>query len=243
MFDAVFCYCLWSQRHGVSKFIESYLLWTMPLQKYGLKPDHGFVEDYASCQMAIVPKGFFQEADEGRILFRRPSKWWFYEGGVEFDDGTRIEADVVALATGYEGKQKIKSILPEPFRSLLEFPAGVMPLYRGMIHPLIPNTAFVGYLESVSNLHSAELGCKWLSRLLGERFELPGVERMLEQTMKEMEISKRTTRFYRRHCISTYSIYHDDEICEEMGWSRWRKRSWLSEIFSPYTSRDYDKDN
>ncbi|KAI4377037.1 hypothetical protein MLD38_014731 [Melastoma candidum] len=229
-------------RRGVSKFIESYLLWTMPLDKYGLRPDHGFEEDYASCQMAILPEGFFHEANEGRIIFRRPSKWWFYEGGVEFDDGTRVEADVVALATGYDGKKKIKSILPEPFRSLLDVPAGVMPLYRGMIHPLIPNAAFVGYLESVSNLHSAELGCKWLSRLLGGRFELPGVEEMMEQTMKEVEISKRTTRFYKRHCISTYSINHDDEICEEMGWSRWRKGSWLSEVFSPYTSMDYQKD-
>ena len=100
------------------------------MEKYGLKPDHPFVEDYASCQMAIMPENFFSEADKGKIMFKRASKWWFWEKGIEFDDNSKIEADVVVLATGYDGKKKLKAIMPEPFRSLLEYPAGLMPLYR-----------------------------------------------------------------------------------------------------------------
>ena len=118
------------QRRGVSKFIESYLLWKLPLQKYGLRPDHPFEEDYASCQMAIMPDNFFSEADKGKIVFKRASKWGFSKEGIEFDDDTKLEADIVILATGYDGKKKLKSILPEPFRSLLEYPSGVMNLYR-----------------------------------------------------------------------------------------------------------------
>ncbi|KAK4756856.1 hypothetical protein SAY87_006984 [Trapa incisa] len=238
---ALLCLLLSPLRRMVSKFIESYLLWKLPLEKYGLKPEHPFVEDYASCQMAIMPEEFFPEADKGKILFKRPSKWWFWNGGVEFHDGTRLEADVVIFATGYDGKKKLKMILPEPFRSLIEFPSGMMPLYRATINPLIPNMAFVGYVESVSNLHSSELRSKWLARLLDGKFKLPSVESMIEQTAKEIEVMKRTTRFYKRSCISTYSINHDDEICEEMGWSSWRKKSWLSEAFSPYSSQDYEE--
>ncbi|KAL2514852.1 putative flavin-containing monooxygenase 1 [Forsythia ovata] len=119
-------------RQAASKIIETYLTWKHPLEKYGLKPDHPFEEDYAS-------------------------------GRVEFDGGTRLDADVVVLATGFYGKKKVKTIIPEPFLSLLEFPSGMMPLYRGTINPLIPNMAFVGYIESVSNLHIAEIRCKWLS--------------------------------------------------------------------------------
>ena len=118
------------QRRGVSKFIESYLLWKLPLLKYGLKPDHPFEEDYASCQMAIVPEGFFSEAEKGKIVFKRASKWWFWKGGLEFEDNTKLEADVVILCTGYDGKKKLKAFLPEPFQSLLEHPPGLMPLYR-----------------------------------------------------------------------------------------------------------------
>nr|POE86876.1 putative flavin-containing monooxygenase 2 [Quercus suber] len=148
-------------------------------------------------------------------------------------------ADVVVLATGYDGKKKLKAILPEPYRTLLEYPSGIMPLYRGTIHPLVPNMAFVGYLESVSNLPTSELHSIWLARLVDEKFKLPSVEKMIEQTTKEMSVSKKTTRFYKRYCISTFSINHSDEICEEMGWNSWRKKNWISEAFSPYGSQDY----
>ncbi|KAL5783610.1 hypothetical protein ACOSP7_008639 [Xanthoceras sorbifolium] len=237
------CLLLSPMRRGLSKFIESYLLWKLPLLKYGLKPDHPFEEDYASCQMAIMPENFFAEADKGKIVFKRATtKWWFWKGGIEFEDNSRLEADVVILSTGYDGKKKLKAILPDPFRSLLELPSGLMPLYRGTIHPLIPNMAFVGYIESVSNLHTSELRSIWLSRLVDNKFKLPSVEDMLEQTSKEMEIMRQSTRFFKRHCISTFSINHSDEICAEMGWNTWRKKNLLLEAFSPYGSQDYEQE-
>lgn len=113
---------------------------------------------------------------------------------------------------------------------------------RGTIHPLIPNMAFVGYIETVSNLQTAEIRCKWLARLADQKFKLPAVEKMLEQTTKEVEIMKQTTRFFKRHCISTFSINHRDEICEEMGWKSWRKNNWISEAFMPYSSQDYQEE-
>ncbi|KAJ8767377.1 hypothetical protein K2173_017421 [Erythroxylum novogranatense] len=226
-------------RRVLSKFIESYVLHKLPLQKYGLKPDHPFIEDYASCQMAIMPEKFFPEADKGKILFKKASKWWFSSEGIEFDDNTKVDADVVIMATGYDGKKKLKDILPQPFSDLLEHPSGVIPLYRGTIHPLIPNMSFVGYIESVSNLHTSELRSMWLARLLDSKFKLPSVDKMLQHVWKEIEIMKRSSRFYQRHCISTFSINHSDEICEEMGWASWRKKNLLAEAFSPYGSQDY----
>ncbi|KAF6146723.1 hypothetical protein GIB67_009009 [Kingdonia uniflora] len=239
---ALLCLSLSPMKRAISKFIESYLAWKLPLVKYGLRPDHPFEEDYASCQMAILPENFFLEADNGKILFERATKWGFWSGGIELEGKKRLEADVVVLATGFDGKKKLKSILPEPFCSLIEDSSGVMPLYRGTIHPLIPNMAFVGYIESVSNLHTAELRCKWLAGLMDKQFKLPTVENMLEQTTKELDVMKRTTRFYKRHCISTYSINHSDEICEEMGWKSWRKKHLLAEVFSPYNCQDYEEE-
>lgn len=115
----------------MSTVIESYLTWKLPLKKYGLKPEHPFEEDYASCQMAILPESFFPLADEGKICFERAlSKWWFWEGGVQFEDGRKLDADLVMLATGFQGKQKLKAIIPDPFRDQLEHESGMMPLYR-----------------------------------------------------------------------------------------------------------------
>ena len=101
--------------------------------------------------------------------------------------------------------------------------------------------AFVGYIESVSNLATSEIRSMWLSGLLDKKFELPSVEKMLSQTLHEMDVMKRSTRFYKRHCNSTHSINHSDEICEDMGWSSWRKKNWITEAFSPYSSEDYRK--
>ena len=119
-----------TQRWGMSRFIESYLKWKLPLMKHSLVPEHRFIEDYSSCQMAILPENFFSEADQGRIKFRKSAKWWFYETGVVLEDGSKLEADVILLATGYEGKKKLYSIVPRPFRDLLEDSNGVMPLCR-----------------------------------------------------------------------------------------------------------------
>lgn len=99
--------------------------------------------------------------------------------------------------------------------------------------------AFVGYVESVSNLHTSELRSKWLAQLVDEQFKLPTIEKMLEKTKKEMQVMKRSTRFYKRNCISTFSINHSDELCEDMGWKSWRKNTWFSEAFGPYTCQDY----
>ncbi|WZZ18683.1 hypothetical protein YC2023_111772 [Brassica napus] len=238
----LFCFIFSLLRAVVSKFIESYVTWKLPLEKYGLKPDHSFEEDYASCQMAIIPENFFEEADKGMIRFKKTSKWCFYDEGIEFEDGTTLEADVVILATGYDGKKKLKAIVPEPFRTWLEFPCGVMPLYRytrGTIHPLIPNMGFVGYVQSNSNLHTSELRSMWLSLLVDGKFELPSQEQMLDQFSKEMEVMRRSSRFYKRHCISTFSIQHADDLCNDMGLNPWRKSNLFLEAFSPYGSQDY----
>ncbi|CAN7063730.1 unnamed protein product [Brassica oleracea var. botrytis] len=233
-------YLLFSlMRTVVSKFIESYVMWKLPLKKYGLKPDHPFEEDYASCQMALVPDNFFEEADKGMIRFRKTSKWCFYDKGIEFEDGTTLEADVVILATGYDGDKKLKAIIPEPFRTWLEFPCGLMPLYRATIHPLIPNMGFVGYVQSNWNVRTAELSSMWLSRLMDEKFKLPSKEKMLDQFFKEVEVMKRSSRFYTNHCFSTFIIQHADDLCNDMGLNPWRKSNFFHDVFCPYGSQDY----
>ncbi|XP_042472377.1 probable flavin-containing monooxygenase 1 [Zingiber officinale] len=241
--ETLACRLLSPLRKGVSKFIESYLAWKLPLDKYGLRPDHPFLEDYASCQMAILPENFFAEADRGLIRFKRANQLCFWEGGVTLEsdgnDCTKLEADVVLLATGYDGKTKLTSVLPGPYRGLVVDSSGVMPLYRGTIHPLIPHMAFVGYIESVSNLHTSELRCKWLGSLVKGEFELPAVEEMFRQIREEVDVMKRTTRFYRRHCISTFSIAHSDGMCQDMGWRSWRKTNWFAEAFAAYGNQDY----
>jgi hypothetical protein len=48
-------------------------------------------------------------------------------------DGTKVEADLVFLATGFEGKDKLRAVLPDPFRSLVVNKSSMMPLYRYVV--------------------------------------------------------------------------------------------------------------
>ncbi|CAO2148740.1 unnamed protein product [Urochloa humidicola] len=243
LFRSLLCRLMTPLKAGVSKFIESYLTWKLPLSKYGIKPPHPFLESYASCQMAILPDGFFEMADRGLIRFKRVSAGWcFSENGVILEDGTEVEADVVFLATGFDGTDKLRTVLPEPFCDLIVNKSGMIPLYRGTIHPLIPGMAFVGYVESVSNLHTSELRCRWLAGLLEGRFALPSAEAMEGYVNGEAEAMRRTTRFYRRQCISTFSIHDSDGMCADLGVPVYRKDSWLSELFAPYNNQDYKEE-
>lgn len=61
-----------------------------------------------------MPDNFFHEADKGMIKFEKASKWWFWSRGIEFEDNTRLEADVVVLATVFDGKKKPQALLPDP---------------------------------------------------------------------------------------------------------------------------------
>jgi dimethylaniline monooxygenase (N-oxide forming) len=103
--------------------------------------------------------------------------------------------------------------------------------------------AFVGYIESVSNLYTSEIRSMWLAGLIDNKFKLPSVEKMLLQTMKDMETMKKSTRFYKKNCITTFSINHNDEICEDLGWHTWRKKNLIKEAFTPYTAVDYKKED
>ena len=81
--------------------------------------------------MAILPEGFFDMADRGLVRFKRASTGWcFSENGVVLDDGTKVAADLVFLATGFEGTDKLREVLPKPFRDLVVGKSSMMPLYR-----------------------------------------------------------------------------------------------------------------
>ncbi|CAB4288100.1 unnamed protein product [Prunus armeniaca] len=160
--------------------------------------------------------------------------------GIEFDDNTKIKADVVVFATGYDGsKKKVKSILPEPLAACW--------------NTLLVSHTYKGHNSSFDPKH----GIRGLSRECFEPSLFGTVQQMLEQTnltfltLGEPGCFLRDFHFFTcllKHLLHTwelkfvtFSINHSDEICEEMGWTSWRKNTWLPEVFSPNGSQDYLK--
>lgn len=111
---------------------------------------------------------------------------------------------------------------------------------RGSIHPQILNMGFVGYLEGLSSVHSAEIGAIWLAHLLQKRITLPDVATMESERRAWVRYWKHTLFFARNSsCVATMQIWHTDKMCKDMGLKSLRKKTPREELFSMYANSDY----
>ncbi|KAB5551863.1 hypothetical protein DKX38_009174 [Salix brachista] len=230
-------------RWGVSKLIETYLRWNLPLKKYGMVPKFSFLEDFSSCQIAMLPDKFYDRVEEGSIIIKNSHNLSFFEEGLIIDGENRpIETDVVIFATGFKGDEKLRNIFESPVfkNNIMGSPTATVSLYRQIIHPRIPRLAIIGYNENFSNLGRSEIKSVWLSHLLDGKLELPSIRDMeKEANMWADHIKQVTGRYFRRACISNSSIWYNDQLCKDMRYDPRRKKGLLADLFIPYAPTDY----
>ncbi|KZV15876.1 putative flavin-containing monooxygenase 1 [Dorcoceras hygrometricum] len=231
-------------RWGMSKFVESYLRWKLPLRKYGMIPKHSFVDDVSSCTLFFLPDNYFDKVEEGSIVLKKSTRFSFCKAGLLVDGVVDpLKADIVVFATGYRGDQKLKNIFASPtFANIIAgTPTSSVPLYRQMIHPRIPQLAVVGYSESISNLYTFEMRCQWLSFFLDQKFQLPTVKQMENDVKLWDNHLKRYAgnNMYRRACIASIHIWYNDQLCKDIGCNPRRKKGFFKDLFEPYGVADY----
>ncbi|KAG6421166.1 hypothetical protein SASPL_117715 [Salvia splendens] len=225
-------------RWVISKFVESYIRWKLPLKKYGMVPKERFLDEIAACQIYMLPETFYDKVENGSIVLQKSQNLTFCKDGLIIDNDDHIKADVVIFATGYKGDEKLANIFKSPiFRNHI---AGsrdsTIPLYRQIVHPRIPGVAAIGYSESASNLYSIEMRCKWLACLLDETVQLPRMEEMEKDIKMWDEYMKRyaANGKYRRACIAGLHIWYNDQLCRDIGANPRRKKGFFTEMFQPY---------
>ncbi|PKA47820.1 putative flavin-containing monooxygenase 1 [Apostasia shenzhenica] len=228
----------------ISKLVESYYKRVLPIEKYGMVPDHSIFEAMTSSLISKLPEKFYDMMEEGKIILKKSKTFEFCEDGIIVEDKSMpIKADLVIFATGFKGDQKLRDIFTSPWlRNIVTGSLdSTVPLYRECIHPQIPQMAIIGYSESLSNLHTSEMGARWLAYFLDGGFRLPGI-RVMEKDIKEWEKYKKRYNHenYRRSSISLIHIWYNDQLCRDMGCNPKRKKGLLAELFLPYGPTDYE---
>ena len=116
----------------MSKFVESYVRWKLPLKKYGMIPKESFLGEISSCQILMLPETFYDKVENGSLVLKKSQNVSFCEDGLIIDGEHHVKADIVIFATGYKGDEKLKSIFASPtFQNyILETPTSTIRLYR-----------------------------------------------------------------------------------------------------------------
>ncbi|KAL0356515.1 UNVERIFIED_CONTAM: putative flavin-containing monooxygenase 2 [Sesamum calycinum] len=191
--------------------------------------------------MATVPEGFFDRVEDGSIIMKKAERFSFCSEGILIEGETEpLKIDLLVLATGFKGVHKLKATFTSPtFRDLMDKDTR-LPLYRECIHPRIPQLAFIGVSESIANLFTSEMTCRWLAELLDCTFKLPSITEMEEDVCQWNNYMKQSLgESYSRSCLGAVQIWYNDQLCKDMGWKPHRKKGPFRELFEPYGPMDY----
>ncbi|KAK1414465.1 hypothetical protein QVD17_30209 [Tagetes erecta] len=230
-------------RWGISKLVETHIKSKLPLAKFNMVPECSFAKDLRSCLLAALPADFFNRVEAGSIFLKKSPSFSFYNDGIMIDgDNKPIQADVVILATGFKGIQKLQNIFTsQDFGKLIAVsPDSRVPLYRECIHPKIAQLAVIGFSESISNLFTSEIRCRWLVELLDGKVKLPSIKEMEKDISNWDEYMKKSSgKYHQRSCLTGLDIWYNDQLCKDMGWNPKRKNGFWADLFQPYGPLDY----
>ena len=200
------------------------------------------IEVDAFGESTMVPRPeFFRWIRDGQIQPHNTTVETFTETGVELADGTRLELDLLILATGW--KTDFSFIDASTWAALEPADDGFY-LYRHILHPATPGLVFIGRAASISSVLTYCLQAHWLARLIDGTVRLPDAAGM-QANIADMRAWKRAWMPFsssRSARLIAHTQHYHDELLRDMRLNPLRKRGWLAplrEVFDPYEPNDY----
>jgi dimethylaniline monooxygenase (N-oxide forming) len=210
--------------------------------KADLMPEQSIEYDGFSNSTMLPKAEFFEYIHEGKLGAHRAGISSFTEDGVILSNGQTVLCDTVILATGWKTDY---GFLSEDIRKRMAFSEDGYYLYRQIVHPDVPNAAFIGSnAVTYINILTHNLQARWLAELLRGTHELPTRQDMKTHiaamtAWKRRIVPPSTSRAATLHLHMQH--YHDD-LLRDMGLSHRLKQGPLAcikELICPYQPSDY----
>ena len=179
---------------------------------------------------------FFDLLNAGCISAIRAGVKGFYDLGVELDNGTQIEADLVIMGTGW---RRDLSFLSEDLREKV-YDNGRFHLYRRILPPAQQRLAFVGFFPTLTCPLSSEIGAHWAAQLFTGNMNLPATETM-DRDIKRLEnwAKERVPELEDGVFTGPYIAHYVDELMRDMGLPTKRTSNFLQEYFGTFLPARY----
>jgi len=160
-------------------------------ERFGLpKPDHRLGQAHPTISGRIHDR-----IQHGKIA-PKPNIRRLHADEVEFDDGTRVHADVVIYCTGY------KISFPFFDEDFISAPGNHIELFWRVWKPEVANLAFIGLLQPLGAIMPlAEAQGRWVAEYLRGEYHLPSPDAMRRHIAKDMEAMRRRYVTSKRHTI------------------------------------------
>ena len=193
-------------------------------------------------ESTMVPRPeLYRSIRQGRIVAHRTEIAAFTPDGLALRDGDTLSVDCVVFGTGWKTDH---GFLSERTRDTLGRDEDGFYLYRHMLHPDLPNLAFIGRASTFLSVLTYCLQARWLAELMAGSFDLPGRDIMLAE-IERLKAWKRGWMPFsaaRGARLLLHMLHYHDELLRDFGADPLRKRGLLAplkELFVPYQPSDY----
>ena len=187
---------------------------------------------------------FFPYVAKGKIVPIQGDVEELTSTGLLLKDGRKIEADVILATIGKGNQVDTFPYLPEKYQKTFQeqdnYSQGLQ-LYRHVLHPDVPNMAFMGWNAGYLHCSHVYLASVWLSSMLDGELKLPPKEEQREMCIR-MANWKRENLNYEPNlnsAIHTRILHYNDTLLRDLRLDPYRKSNFVEEIFGRYVPGDY----